>query len=70
MHVEMMTRTWKSIYYKYLVCPMGFYHSLKDSPCSSEWIDACYKLVFKNKYLEFFTSASYAFKAADIDSAL
>ena len=32
----MVTRTWKSTCYKYLVRPVGFYHVLKDSPCCSE----------------------------------
>ena len=39
MRVEMVTRSWKNTRYKYLVSPMGLYHSLKDSPCCSEWID-------------------------------
>ena len=34
--------------YKYLVCPVGLYHSLKGSPSCSEWIDVCYKWLFKN----------------------
>ena len=45
MCVEMATISWKNTRYKYLVCPMGLYDSLKDSPC---WIDVCYKWLFEN----------------------
>ena len=31
-----------------LVCPVDLYHSLKDSPSCSEWIDVCYKWLFEN----------------------
>ena len=39
----MVTRS-KNTHYKYLVSPVGLYHSLKDSPCCREWIDVCYKV--------------------------
>jgi len=48
LHVERMTRTWKNTRYKYLVCLIDFYYSLKDFPCCSEWIGVCYKWVLNN----------------------
>ena len=50
MRVEMVARTKKSKRYKHLVCPIGFYHSLKDSPCCSEWIDVRMLQVGFKKY--------------------
>ena len=48
MHMGMVARRWKNTRYKYLVCPMGLYHSLKDSLCCSEWSDVCFKWLFEN----------------------
>ena len=48
MRVEMVTRSWKATRYKYFVCTLGLYNTLKDLPCCGESIDVCYKWLFKN----------------------
>ena len=43
MHVEMFGKI-------HVTSIWGLYHSLKDSPCCTEWIDACYKWLFENMW--------------------
>ena len=42
---KLFTETKKNTRCKDLVCPMALECGLNDSPCSTEWIDVCFKCI-------------------------